>query len=113
VRRQHGGHAVARSLIGFTPEAAQHVRDLRENYRSKQRPEAVRNLMASLDVAGGRILAAPLAGLPAPRPYPGMARSGRRWIKEGRYWIAYRLTDPPVIVGVFFDTADIPGRQDV
>ena len=28
----------------------------------------------------------------------------------GRYWIAYSTTAPPVIVGVFYDTADIPGR---
>jgi hypothetical protein len=30
-------------------------------------------------------------------------------IKAGRYWIAYEPTTP-VIVGVFYETANIPGR---
>jgi hypothetical protein len=46
----------------------------------------------------------------APRSYPEIARPGRLWIKSGRYWIAYSPNNPPVIVGVFYDTADIPGR---
>jgi hypothetical protein len=50
-----------------------------------------------------------VAGLPSPRPYPALARPGRRWIIEGHYWIAYSLTSPPVISGVFYVTADIPG----
>ena len=56
------------------------------------------------------IAAEPRAGLLAPRPYPELRRAGRRWIIEGRYWIAYSLSSPPVISAVFYDTADIPGR---
>ena len=97
-------------MIGFTPEAAQQVRDLRNNYRSKQRPEAVSNLLAALSAARRRIHSDPGSGLPAPRPYPHIAKPGRSWIKEGRYWIAYSLTEPPVIIGVFFETADVPSR---
>ena len=52
----------------------------------------------------------PSAGSSAPRPYPDLARPGQAWIKSGRYWLAYSLTDPPVIVALFHDTADIPGR---
>jgi hypothetical protein len=48
--------------------------------------------------------------LPAPRPYPALAKPGRRWIIEGRYWIAYSLTTPPIISGVFYAMADIPNR---
>lgn len=48
--------------------------------------------------------------MPAPRPYPQLARTGRAWIKEGRYWFSYTLEAPPVIAGVFFETANIPGR---
>jgi hypothetical protein len=32
-------------------------------------------------------------------------------MKAGRYWVAYRPTAPRVILGVFFETADIPGRM--
>jgi hypothetical protein len=40
-----------------------------------------------------------------------MLRSADRlWIKEGRYWIAYRLSPGPMIVGVFYESANIPGR---
>jgi hypothetical protein len=49
-------------------------------------------------------------GLPAPRPYPELARPGQAWLKAGRYWIAYGTGAPPVILAVFFETADIPGR---
>jgi hypothetical protein len=31
-------------------------------------------------------------------------------VKAGRYWIAYSTKQPPVIVAVFYETADIPGR---
>jgi hypothetical protein len=32
------------------------------------------------------------------------------WIKAGRYWVSCTTASPPVIVGVFFETANIPGR---
>jgi hypothetical protein len=31
-------------------------------------------------------------------------------VKAGRYWVAYNTTQPPVIVAVFYETANIPGR---
>jgi hypothetical protein len=34
----------------------------------------------------------------------------RLWVNAGRYWISYSTTQPPVIVGVFYETADIPRR---
>jgi hypothetical protein len=61
-------------------------------------------------IAWDRISAHPNRGLPAPRPYPGLARPGRAWIKSGRYWIAYRTRPRLLIVAVFYETADIPGR---
>jgi len=65
---------------------------------------------AALENAWTVITDNPSAGLPAPRPYPQLALPGRRWIKSGRYWILYRDTPPLVIVGVFFETSDIPSR---
>jgi hypothetical protein len=82
-------------LIGYTDEALEQVRALRHHYEALARDAAIR----ALDRA-----------LPAPRPYPQLARPGRAWIKSGRYWVAYRTGPAPVIVAVFFETVNIPGR---
>jgi hypothetical protein len=37
-------------------------------------------------------------------------RGGRAWVKAGRDWVAYRTTQPPVIVAVFYETANTPNR---
>lgn len=94
----------------YSTEAAAQVEALQRHYRARNRLEAVRNLAAALAEAESRIEHDPSAGLPAPRPYPGLAREGRAWLKAGRYWIAYATTQPPAIVGVFFEAANIPGR---
>jgi plasmid stabilization system protein ParE len=94
----------------YSPDAERQIDDLRRHYRERDRPEAVRNLIAALTKAEVRIESNPTAGLPAPRPYPSLARPGRAWIKVGSYWIAYSITSPPVILGVFYATANIPGR---
>jgi hypothetical protein len=48
---------------------------------------------------------------PAPRPYPDLATYGRRWLKEGRYWVAFvPISGGYAITSVFFETANIPGR---
>jgi len=61
-------------------------------------------LLAALEDAELKIERDPSIGLPAPRPYPLLARLGRAWIRSGLYWIAYNTTSPPVIAGVFFET---------
>jgi plasmid stabilization system protein ParE len=95
-------------LIGFTPEAEDQIDRLRSFYIETIRSGALRNFLAALQTAVDRIERTPDAGSPAPCPYPELTRSGRAWIKVGRYWIAYSTTKPPVVVGVFFETADIP-----
>lgn len=97
-------------MIEYTPRAIRHIGTLVRHYEDRQRPAAIRALYAALDEAERKIEADPSAGLPAPRPYPLLARRGQAWVKAGRYWVAYRTTEPPVIIAVFFETADIPGR---
>jgi plasmid stabilization system protein ParE len=97
-------------LIVFSPEAAQQVRELHQHYEDRDRPAASRGLAAALEAAWGKIVTSPTAGLPAPRPYPHLARPGVRWIKAGRYWIAWRTEPSPSIIGVFYETANIPRR---
>jgi plasmid stabilization system protein ParE len=97
-------------LIVLSPEARQHVRALRVYYEERDRPEATRALRNALTTAWEKIITSPAAGLAAPRPYPQLARPGTAWIKSGRYWVAYRTEPVPVIVAVYFETANIPGR---
>jgi plasmid stabilization system protein ParE len=97
-------------VIALTPEAEAQVDRLIQHYEAKERLQAAVNLLHALERAKERIASAPEAGLAAPRPYPSLKRLGRRWIIEGRYWISYSLTTPPVISGVFYATADIPSR---
>jgi plasmid stabilization system protein ParE len=94
----------------YTAEALRQISDLVEHYERKQHLEAILNLSAALRSAEQRISADPDGGLPAPRPYPGLAAPGRAWVKSGRYWLAYSPTIPPVILGVFYDSANIPDR---
>ena len=69
----------------------------------------MRNLDRALNEAEARIACHPETGLPAPRPYPELARDGEAWTRVGRYWIAYSTIKPPVILGVFHESADTPG----
>jgi plasmid stabilization system protein ParE len=61
-------------LIGLTARAATQLRALLAHYETRGRPEAVRGLLSPMEDASRRIAADPEAGLPAPRPYPQVAR---------------------------------------
>lgn len=98
-------------MIGFSARAARQFRELREHYEDGERPEAIRGLIIAMEEARRKIEDNPAGGFAAPRPYPCLARTGRAWIKAGRYWICYTTSQPPIIVGVFFETADIPNRM--
>ena len=97
-------------MIVLSPEADNHLRQLSEHYETKDRLDAARNLLAAVEAARLRIARHPKDGLTAPRPYPELAYLDLRWIIQHRYWIAYTPSDPPVIAGIFHDTADIPNR---
>lgn len=94
----------------YTPEALAQIDRLADFYEERGRASAIRRLDQALIAAERSIVSAPGRGLAAPRPYPGLARPGRLWIKANSYWIAYRPDDPPTIVGVFYDRSDIPGQ---
>jgi plasmid stabilization system protein ParE len=96
-------------LIRLTAEASRQISQLAVHYRELGRPEAVANLRRAVAAASQRIEAAPNEGLPAPRPYPELVCAGRAWIKEGPYWFLYSVR-PLVILAVFYESADIPGR---
>ncbi len=97
-------------MIHYTRRALRQITDLREHYDGLERYEATDALEAALHEAERRIEANPAVGLPAPRPYPRLARAGVSWVKAGRYWVAYRTTPRVIIAAVFYETANIPGR---
>ena len=70
----------------------------------------MRNLVAAVAEAAHLIERSPAAGLPAPRPYPALARPGQAWVKVGSYWVRYGTRTPVAITGVYYETADIPRR---
>ncbi len=97
-------------MIVLSPAADEHLRQLTEHYEAQDRLDAARNLLRAVEGAKLRIARLPKRGLAAPRPYPELRYLGLRWIIEHRYWVAYTASDPPVIAGIFHDTADIPNR---
>jgi plasmid stabilization system protein ParE len=64
-------------LIDNTPAARRQVIDLVEYYRSKNRPEAVRNLDAALAAAERKIAAVPTRPRRFPSVYRDLVGSGR------------------------------------
>lgn len=94
-------------MIALTLEASAQLDALERFYVERGRPQALRNLGHALAEASLIILNAKGPGLTAPGPYPDLAALGLQWLKRGRYWIAYSPVGP-VIVGVFFETDDIP-----
>ena len=97
-------------MIRYSARAIDQIDALRLHYIKKVRLEAAMALDRALEQAEQAIGLQPEAGLSAPRPYPDLARPGLAWFKAGRYWITYSLTTPPVILGVFYETANIPRR---
>jgi plasmid stabilization system protein ParE len=97
-------------LISFSRQAAKQLANLRDHYEALDRLDAVRNLAAAMQQASDAIEHDPAAGLPAPRPYPQLARPGLAWVKAGRYWVAYTTAPRLLITGVFYDAANIPNR---
>ncbi len=95
--------------VPLAPEARDQLARLRRHYLDRDRPEAAEKLRGAVAEAVARIQAAPLRGLPAPRPYPQLASPGRLWIKSGPYWIAYSPA-PMAITAIFHESADIPNR---
>ena len=72
------------------------------------RAAATADLLRAVERAVALIERALLSGVAAPRPDPSLASEGRRWVKERAYGFAFSLTEPPVITGAFYETANLP-----
>lgn len=99
-------------MVLITATAQGQVEALERHYAALGRDAAAVRMAEAIAMAAVRIEegAGPFAS--APRPYPDLADLGWRWLRQGRYWVAF---DTPgegrhVITGVFYDAADIPRR---
>jgi plasmid stabilization system protein ParE len=97
-------------LTEYSATALRQIGELTAHFRKKRRPEAIQNLLAALTRVEAAIAAGPRRTRAFPAGYRELARPGRAWVKEARYWIAYEQTEPPIIVAVFWDAADL-GRR--
>lgn len=81
-------------MIALSPEAEAQLDALIAHYEALGRVEASINLLNAVERAKARILEKPEAGLPAPRPYPALAKNGRRWVDRGHLLDFLQLSDP-------------------
>jgi plasmid stabilization system protein ParE len=93
--------------VNYTRRAERQIDKLTERYEEQGRDAALVNLRRAIREAESRIEKAPDDGASAPRPYPELAQPGMAWIKAGRYWFRYTITQPLTITAIVFDTSDI------
>ena len=96
--------------MNYTRRAERQIDELTEHYESKGRAAALIRMRAAILEAEARIVRAPEAGLPAPRPNPTHTEPRTALIKCGRYWFRYTLTTPFTIMAIVFETANIPAH---
>ena len=97
-------------MIELTAVAERHLAELEAHYLALERYKALLNLRAAFFEAAEKIERDPSAGKAAPAPYRGLARPGRLWMKAGRYWFTYAIAPTLTITGIFYESANIPGR---
>ena len=98
-------------MARLTDRAAADIDELAEHFEKNERFEAAERL--SLAVASGMADADRVGknGRRFPAVYETLARPGHFWIKTHRYWFCYFMDKTEaVIVHVFYEQADIPGR---
>jgi len=98
-------------MVLLTGAAQAQFEALERHYAKLDRDLATIRMMEAVASAIARIEQQTGPFWPAPRPYPDLAEYGWRWLKEGRYWIAFAsISEGYAITGIFFETANIPGR---
>lgn len=98
-------------MVLITATARAQLETLEEHYARLGRDLAVVRMLEAVAMAELRIEKGLGPFYDAPRPYPGVRREGRQWLKEGAYWIAFTAEpDEQAIVAIFYEAANIPGR---
>jgi hypothetical protein len=98
-------------MVLITAAAQSQLEALERHYDRLNRDLATIRMTEAVAMAAGRIEDNPGPFWAAPRPYPDLSDLGWRWLKEGRYWVAFAgIPGGHAITGVFFDTANIPAR---
>jgi hypothetical protein len=98
-------------MVRQTVFAAEQAEALFDFYLEKDREQAYENLMKAITEAAAQIEAEPTGGLTHPKPYPGMAKWGFRWIKVHRYWFGWSMARGyPLVTNIFYDTSRMWAR---
>jgi plasmid stabilization system protein ParE len=98
-------------MVVITTTARAQLEALEDHYAELGRDVAAIRMTESVAVAAARIERQAGPFWPAPRPYPDVAGYGWRWLKEGRYWIAFTVTpEGYAATAIFYETANIPRR---
>jgi hypothetical protein len=98
-------------VIRQTVFARDQASALFEFYLEKDREQAYENLLKAIAEAASRIEADPTGGLAHPKPYPGMAKWGFRWIKVHLYWFGWSIARGyPLVTNIFFETSRMWAR---
>jgi plasmid stabilization system protein ParE len=98
-------------VIPLSAAAEGDLDDLTTYYAERGRDRAIERLIGSVEAVCARYLAKRGSFLDAPRPYPALADLGFRRTKEDAYWFAFQETAKgPILVGIYHEAADIPGR---
>lgn len=100
-------------MVTITATARAQIEALERHYVDLGRDAAIIRMTEAIALAAARIEEQAGPFRPAPRPYPDLADLGFRWLKAGRYWVAFAPSlSGYAITGVFFETADIPRRGE-
>ncbi len=98
-------------MVLITAAAQAQLEMLEDHYARLGRDLATVRMTEAVAMAAARIEEQAGPFWPSPRPYPELAAYGWQWLKEGRYWIAFAPTPGGyAVTGIFFETANIPGR---
>ena len=98
-------------MVLITATAQAQLEALERHYSALGRDIATIRMTEAVMAASVRIERRAGPFWPAPHPYPDLAELGWQWLKQGRYWVAYtQVTGDYAITGIFFETANIPGR---
>ena len=98
-------------MVLITAAAQAQLEALEKHYAELGRDIATIRMTEAVAMAAARIEEQAGPFWPAPRPYPDLEAYGWQWLKEARYWIAFvPISSGYAITGVFYETANIPGR---
>lgn len=98
----------AKATPMVSPKALAQLNQILAKWEKIGKASAGKKFLDALEQAKAKIAEKPQGGTLNPLPYAEFKVEGRRWLREGAYWVSYSLAEPPVISGFFFVTSNEP-----